>query len=94
VFGFGLINHILEATFLQITFRNEDVEVNSFSMKQESLSSFIEISIQHLIAIQRNRKQYRVSAGDVRVDDGQRVKAIHKVFRHGVYAPLTQSGDI
>jgi Hint module len=47
--------------------------------------------------VERNHEQYRVHASDVRVDDilsGRRVKSIQEVLSQGVYAPLTQSGDI
>jgi Hint module len=99
VYGFGHFNHNRDGTFLQIMFHdNENRETISFYRKHEPSSlSFIEISVRHLLMIERNHKQYRVASGDVRVDDivsGKRVKSIQVVIRRGVYAPLTQSGDI
>jgi Hint module len=100
VCGFGHFDPIHAGTFLHITF-HDDANGESVLIfpKQESIlpSSFIEISERHLIMIERNHKQYRLPAKEVRVDDilsGQRVKSMHEVIRRGVYAPLTQSGDI
>jgi Hint module len=97
VYGFGHFDPIQDGTFLQIMFHDDaDGEVLSAFMDQES-SSFIELSVHHLIMIERNHKQYWVPAGDVHVDDilsGRRVKSIQEVIRRGIYAPLTQSGDI
>jgi Hint module len=96
VYGFGHFDHKRDGTFLQIMFHEENDNENSNYINQESFS-FIELSVRHLIMIERHDKQQRVPASDIRVDDilsGQRVKSIQEVIRRGVYAPLTQSGDI
>jgi Hint module len=98
VYGFGHFDPNQDGTFLQITFHDDaSSEPMSIIPYQESSSSFIEISLQHLTMVERNHQQYQIPAGDVRVDDilsGRRVKSIQEVIFRGVYAPLTQSGDI
>jgi Hint module len=47
--------------------------------------------------IDKENISHRIPAEDVVIGDilsGQQVQAIRRVVRHGVYAPLTQSGDI
>jgi hypothetical protein len=47
--------------------------------------------------IERSHKQYRVPTSDRGLNDmlsGQRVKAIQEAIHRGVYAPVTQLGDI
>jgi Hint module len=60
-------------------------------------SSFLEISPRHLIFVDKNMKQILIRAADVKVGDvlsTKQVIEIQIVVRHGVYAPLTQSGNI
>jgi hypothetical protein len=55
---------------------------NNTNDEAVSISPFIEISARHIIVMERNRKQYQVPAGKVRVDDivsGQCVKLIQEV---------------
>jgi Hint module len=64
---------------------------------QPSLPLFLEISVKHLILVERKDQKYHIPASDVRVGDilsGQQVESIQLVTRRGVYAPLTQSGEI
>jgi Hint module len=96
VYGFGHFDHNRDGVFLQITLHSEAND-EAITSQASSLSMFLEVSPPHLIMIEKNHKQYRVPAREVRVDDilsGHRVKSIQEVIRHGVYAPLTQSGDI
>jgi Hint module/Trypsin len=89
VYGFGHHDHSQETEFLQIRFVN-------------LLKAPLEISARHYVFIDTNDKQEKSSsmvktASDVIVGDmlsGQKVQSIVKVKRHGIYAPLTQSGDI
>jgi Hint module len=88
VYGFGHLDYNLEGTFLRISFEKNDVP---------SPVSSIEISARHLVMIEKEKKQYRIPAADIAVGDilsGQRVHTIQEVVRRGVYAPLTQSGEI
>jgi Hint module len=87
VYGFGHFDHDLETDFIQIIF--EGTLAGEYSP--------IEATSQHLVFVERNDKQYIIPAGDVTIGDvlsGKRVQAFHTITRRGVYAPLTQSGEI
>jgi Hint module len=87
VYGFGHFDHDIETDFIQIIFEG------TLSVEY----SPIEVTSQHLVFVERNNKQYTIPAGDVIIGDtlsGKRVQAIHTITRRGVYAPLTQSGEI
>jgi Hint module len=59
--------------------------------------SFLEISSHHIVMVDMDNKQYRITAANVKVGDilsGQQVKSIHPVVRCGIYSPLTQSGEM
>jgi Hint module len=83
VYGFGHIDHALEADFIQIVLADN--------------SPSIEMTSRHLVYVKRNNHLYSMPASDIVVGDelsGKRVQAMRTVTRRGVYAPLTQSGDI
>jgi Hint module len=83
VYGFGHIDPDLEADFLQIVLADD--------------SPSIEMTSRHLVYVKRNNHLYSMPASDIVVGDelsGKSVQAIRTVTRRGVYAPLTQSGDI
>jgi Hint module len=89
VYGFGHYDPDWEATFQQIILKDEDKGVDHFPS--------LEITSQHLVFVERNQKQYTIPASDIVVGDqlgGRRVQWIQSVTRRGVYAPLTQSGEI
>jgi hypothetical protein len=59
VYGFGHFEHKREATFLQIMFHDdENDKTMSTVLDHESSSNIIEISVRHLIMIDRNHKQF------------------------------------
>jgi Hint module len=92
VYGFGHFDHNLEGTFLHISFENNDTRQTI-----PSPVSSLEISSRHLVMVEKDNKNYRIPAANVVVGDilsGQRVHTIQNVVRRGVYAPLTQSGEI
>jgi Hint module len=101
VYGFGHYHPYLKSAFLHITFDSNDSIANQTSSTQTPLlfppSVFLEISDRHLVMVETNQRQYRIPASEVRVGDnlsGYHVKTIQQVTRYGVYAPLTQSGEI
>jgi Hint module/LVIVD repeat len=111
VYGFGHLDRHQVATFLVITFdcnngSNLVVNQTAFIDHCASSPSYIEISAQHLIRVEKKQtnhhahhqsEYYFIPAADIRVGDllsQQRVISIHEVERYGVYAPLTQSGII
>jgi Hint module len=93
IYGFGHLDPNQVGTFLRISFENKD------DSDLDQSTSFIELSLQHLLTIERtNGESYHIAAGNVVVGDSLwnncSVQLIQHVVRHGVYAPLTQSGDI
>jgi Hint module len=85
VYGFGHFHHDLKAEFLQLHF------------DEDTSDSMIEISPKHLVFVERNKIEVTIPASEVVMGDilsGKKVALIQMVTRHGVYAPLTQSGDI
>jgi Hint module len=101
VYGFGHLNHQQEGTFLRIGFYTWGSNYTLPQQKELSqgiyVLSFLEISARHLVMIDRMNISYRIPAEDVVVGDmlsGQQIQSIQRVVRRGVYAPLTQSGDI
>jgi Hint module len=91
VYGFGHLDHQHEGTFLHITFKMCDRQTCQYP------ALFLEISARHLVMITKNENSYHIPAMDVVVGDilsGQQVETIHSVIRRGIYAPLTQSGEI
>jgi Hint module len=90
VYGFGHLSHDLDAEFLQIQFDGNSDE-------GEDHSHVLEISSSHLLFVTKNTSHVVLSASDVKLGDvlsGKQVKSIERITRRGVYAPLTQSGDI
>jgi Hint module len=89
VYGFGHLDHNREEYFIQIEM--EDRKLDDIS------SSNLTISPMHLIFIERNHQILTIRAMDVAVGDvlnNKQVISIHHTMHKGVYAPLTQSGDI
>jgi Hint module len=106
VFGFGHYDHQLERPFRRFLMEynilnsssNETIPISSNQPQQQNQQSFLEISDHHFVMIEIYHQQYRIAAAEVRVNDilsGQRVVSIeHDVIRRGVYAPLTQTGEM
>jgi Hint module len=93
VYGFGHLDHHRQGTFLHIVFR----ESGSTMTNVLNQATFLKISAHHLVMLERNNKHYPISAKDIKVGDilsGRSVQSIMEVVRQGVYAPLTQSGDV
>jgi Hint module len=93
VYGFGHLDYDKEQTFLHIGFDGE------FCISSNALY----ISPQHLVFVIRNHETYPIQAMDVILGDillGTTreehlvVLTIQMVRQRGVFAPLTQSGDI
>jgi Hint module len=87
VYGFGHYDHDLETDFIQIILEG------TLSVEYPPT----EVTSHHLVFVERNNKQYTIPAGDVIIGDtlnGKRVQMIQSISRRGVYAPLTQSGEI
>jgi Hint module len=92
VYGFGHFDHDQEGIFLHIL-----VAKNYHNYTAQYDESFIKISPKHLVLVEQSNKEIPIPAADIVVGDllsGKRVIEIQTVFRRGVYAPLTQSGDI
>jgi Hint module len=74
---------------------NDDTPLLSF-MNQATMTHVIELSAEHLIFV--GSSKHPIRAADIRVGDelsgGNIVATIEYVKRRGVYAPLTQSGDM
>lgn len=92
VYGFGHLDRALEEVFIQIYFDRK-------SKDQADVESAIplEISARHLLMLDTDQFQYPIRAFDVVVGNtlsGLTVQKIRTVTRHGVYAPLTHSGDL
>jgi Hint module len=91
VYGFGHWDYDQEELYLQIHFaRNAE-------NRTRDQSSSLEISAQHLIIMEKDRLPQAIRASDVVVGDwlnGLLVTNIQTVYRRGVFAPLTYSGDI
>jgi Hint module len=97
VYGFGHRDHRQVGIFLRIRFEDSIIDTNQSKVRKPEESSFLEISPKHLVMIHQNSHLYHIPAADVKVGDilgGRRVRTIHSVVRRGVYAPLTQSGDM
>jgi hypothetical protein len=81
VYSFSHLDKSAEATFMQI--------------HMEQLDQPLEVSPDHIVYVTGGKA---VRASDVRVNDrmydGYNVSRITMVRRHGVYAPVTYSGDI
>jgi V8-like Glu-specific endopeptidase len=91
VYGFSHTNHDVETKFLQL-FLEDDELLDEYNLP-------LEITSKHLVFVERNNKFVAIPASDVVVGDrmnpnGKRVQEIRQISRHGIYAPLTFSGDI
>jgi Hint module len=94
VYGFGHFNHQQASTFLRITLFHAE---NNHRTQQtiSKIPNYLEISPAHLLMMEKNNRQYRIPAAHVRVGDrisGQTIQTIQR--QDGVYAPLTQSGEL
>jgi Hint module len=81
VYGFGHFDHDREENFLQIQVGHNPLQISPI----------------HLVFVERNNQSYPIRALDVMVGDmlsGQQVQSIRTIRQRGIYAPLTQSGDI
>lgn len=97
VYSFGHYHHDAETEFIQIY-----VDVVP-QQQDENHYHPLEISANHLLFVYRGGDELNVNRqvipaseviiGDI-LNDGQIVKSIQYVTRRGLYAPLTQSGDI
>lgn len=91
VYGFGHLDPAREEVFLQIHFHSKGSQTDII------LPLPLEVSARHLVMLDKVGFQFPTRAADVVVGDmlnGRRVAKIQNVARLGVYAPLTQSGDL
>jgi Hint module len=96
VYGFGHMDHDQDAVFLQI-YISSDVDTNQ-TEKDNMVFPFIEVSPNHLVFMNRKNQSFPIRASDIMIGDTLNkmvaVQTIHKIVRHGLYAPLTYSGDL
>lgn len=105
VYGFGHYHTENDEEYLQIHFRDGGATTGSSGSTSTRKSSVLEISSRHLVFVMnKNGKIDPIRASDVVIGDSlisdddkdgvAVVKAIHLIRRNGIYAPLTQSGDL
>jgi Hint module len=92
VYGFSHINRDVEIEFLQLILEDP-------LRSNVEFDNPLEVTSKHLVFVERNDKFVALPAsstivGDILNYDGKRVKEIRYVTRHGIYAPLTFSGDM